>query len=110
MALIVASYEVSGSLPKTERYSMTSQIQRAAVSIAANVAEGSGRKTDREFARFVRIAAGSANELETLFLAAGAIGYLDQQSVAGIGKQIVAVRRQLAGLERRLLERTNGNS
>ena len=109
MELIVQSYALSRRLPKTERHAMSSQIQRAAVSVAANVAEGSGRKTDREFARFVRIAGGSANELETLFLAAQAIGYLDEEAVEQVGARIAAVRRQLTGLERRLLEQTTGD-
>ncbi len=66
--LVKQAYAFSAALPDTERYGLRSQIQRAAVSVPTNIAEGSGRGTDPSFLQFVRIAIGSLNELETLVL------------------------------------------
>jgi four helix bundle protein len=63
-------YVIAENLPSSEKYGLISQIQRAAVSIPANIAEGSKRTTDKDFAQFLNIAHGSAAELETLLLLA----------------------------------------
>ena len=57
-------YDVTRTLPREEQYGLTSQIRRCAASICANIAEGCGRGTARDFARFIQIALGSASELE----------------------------------------------
>lgn len=57
-------YRLTIDFPKSEQFGLTRQMRRAAVSIPANIAEGCGRETEREFQRFLHIAAGSANELE----------------------------------------------
>ena len=62
--LTLALYPVTGSFPRDEIYGLTAQIRRACSSIPANLAEGCGRNTDAELARFCSIAAGSASELE----------------------------------------------
>src|SRR3990172_8375827 len=62
--LALAVYKLTVTFPKDELYGLTSQIRRACVSIAANIAEGCGRSGDAEFARFLQIAMGSASELE----------------------------------------------
>ena len=62
--LTLELYTLSRRFPKEEIYSLTSQLRRAAVSIGANLAEGCGRRTSAELARFVRIAMGSASELD----------------------------------------------
>jgi len=63
-------------LPKEELFSLSDQMRRAAVSIPSNIAEGNGRQTTREFQQFLRIAKGSAAELETQLLICEKIGYL----------------------------------
>ena len=74
-AFVKAAYEFTALFPKSENYGLISQIQRAAVSIPANIAEDSARGTDREFNRFALISLGSAAELETLLLLASDVGY-----------------------------------
>ncbi len=97
-----ACYSATAGFPVTERYGLTAQLQRAAVSVAANIAEGAGRKSDREFIRFIRIARGSANEAETLLILAERLGYLSAPASGDLQQGFTAVKRQLAGLERKL--------
>ncbi len=66
--IVKATFKVSGFLPKTEKFGMISQMTRAAVSIPANIAEGSSRNSDNDYARFLQIALGSAFELQTYFV------------------------------------------
>lgn len=65
MQLVAEVYDTTSHLPDSERYGITSQLRRAALSIPANIAEGRGRKTTKDFLHFLRIADGSASEVET---------------------------------------------
>ena len=78
------------------------QLIRSVLSIASNIAEGSAKKSDREFARFVRIALGSATETENHLLVIGALQFMDAQSCARFEDEIADVRKMLTGLEKRL--------
>lgn len=83
-----------------ERYGLTSQIRRAAVSIPANVAEGAARNSSKEFAHFLSNAQGSASELETELLIAERLGYLGSNGYIAIRDELDSVGRMLVGLTR----------
>lgn len=70
MELTVCVYELTQSFPREELYGLTSQLRRASVSVASNIAEGRGRGTDGEFRQFLSIAQGSTYEVQTQLLVA----------------------------------------
>ena len=87
----LALYQATKALPKDELYGLRSQIRRSASSIGANLAEGCGRKGDREFGRFLSIALGSASELEYHLILAADLGYLDSRTGIGLGREVIEV-------------------
>ncbi|MBT8214843.1 MAG: four helix bundle protein [Acidimicrobiia bacterium] len=100
--LALGVYRVTEAFPKQERYGLTSQLRRAAVSVGANLAEGSGRYTDQDFRRFVGIARGSASELEFLLGIAKGLGLNDVDALNGLIRDTREVNRMLSGLRRAL--------
>jgi len=92
-----------------EVYGIRSQIQRAAVSIPANIAEGHARSSTREFLHHLSIARGSLAELETLLTLAEELKYCQPVEIAGVLRRCEEVSRMLSGLRRRLKERIAGN-
>jgi four helix bundle protein len=79
-------------------YGLTSQLRRAASSIGANLAEGCGRQTNPEFARFVKIAMGSASELDYHLLLSRDLGFLEDDSYERFSKALIEVRKMLTSL------------
>ena len=94
-------YEISGMLPDTEKFGLKSQIQRCSVSIPSNIAEGSGRTSDKEFLHFLNISQGSSYELETQLLLIQKIYLIDVDSIIIL---IQENQRMIAGLKRKLLK------
>jgi four helix bundle protein len=95
-------YEATASFPSEERFGLTSQIRRAATSIPINIAEGSGRVSKKDFAHFLHIAEGSANEIECELIIAKGLNYLPPNvceilidEVNEIKKMIVVFRSKL---------------
>jgi four helix bundle protein len=101
--LTVQLYRVTKAFPREEQYGLTSQIRRSAASICANIAEGCGRGTAREFARFIQIALGSASELEYHLVLALDLGLVSGDLHRQLETEVVDVKRMLSGLARRLV-------
>jgi four helix bundle protein len=100
--LTLAAYRATSNFPKQELYGMTSQIRRCAASIAANIAEGCGKRGNGEFQRFLNISTGSASELEYHFLLARDLGFIDGESYFALNEAVVEVKRMLAALARKV--------
>lgn len=98
MALVTEVYRITEEFPKSELFGLVSQIRRAAVSIPSNIAEGAGRSYDKEFIQFLYIALGSIAELETQFIIANNLAYVNMDLFNQINEKITLVRSQLLGL------------
>jgi four helix bundle protein len=101
-ALVLESYKVTNAFPRQEVFSMTSQIRRAAVSIAANISEGCGKQGNGEFQRFLGMAAGSASELEYHFLLSRDLGFIAEIEYERLNSHVIEVKRMLASLLRKV--------
>jgi len=96
--LVVEVYRATRNFPDDERYGLTSQLRRSAVSIPSNIAEGHGRATRGEYIQFLCHARGSLFELETQIAIAGQIGFLSTESVEHLTSGTAEVARILNGL------------
>ena len=97
-SLVLHVYSKTVDFPKTEVFGVTAQTRRAAVSIAANIAEGCARSGDKEFARFLSISLGSASELEYFSILIGDLGLLKRAEAAKICTDAAEIKRMLSGL------------
>lgn len=100
--LALAVYNATSTFPKTEAFGLTSQLRRAAVSIPANIAEGCGRSGEPELARFLRIALGSASELEYHLILSADLNYLNKSDSQVLSEQVTAIKRMLTSLIQKL--------
>src|SRR5216683_5456290 len=100
--LTLSVYKTSQAFPKEERFGLTSQIRRSSASIAADLAEGCGRRSDGEMARFVQIAMGSGAELSYHLLLARDLGLLRDSEYTKLNSNVNEVMRMLSGLSQRL--------
>jgi four helix bundle protein len=100
--LVEIVYSVTRSFPPEERYGLTSQSTRAALSVPANIAEGHSRGTRREYANFIAIARGSLMELETYMIIARRLGYLHGPAAESTLERIDELSRMLFVLRARL--------
>ena len=96
------AYQATVVFPKNEQFGLTSQIRRAAISIPANIAEGCGRGSDADFARFLQIAAGSANELEYHLLLACDLNFVPKTEHQNLSKRLIEIKKMLSGLIQKL--------
>lgn len=99
----VAVYRVTESFPKSELYGITAQIRKCAVSVASNIAEGSERNSDKEFARFLNIAKGSLAECETQCVISLKLGFLSEADYTIIHSMMAEIGKMLNGLSNKLV-------
>ena len=102
MKLTEDVYRITGTFPNKETYALASQLQRAAVSIPSNLAEGHARSSTKDYLRFISIAMGSLAELETQVELSARLLYIDQQKLAELLTTADEVGRMLQGLRRSL--------
>lgn len=107
MDLVIWVYKLTEYLPQEERFGLTSQMRRAAVSIPSNVAEGQRRKGRKEYSKFVTYAYGSGAELETQFEIVQRLGYLQGEQVVQVNALLIEVMKMLNGLIVSLEESVN---
>ena len=102
VSLVTEIYKTTHAFPADERFGLTSQIRRSVTSVPANIAEGWGRGSTKEYVQFLIIARGSLLELETHLIVSGNLGYLGQLQVTSAQKQIDEIGRMINSLIRSL--------
>lgn len=100
--LALAVYKASTHFPTAEKYGLTSQLRRAAVSVVANIAEGCGRSGEADFARFLDMAMGSASELECCLQLARDLQLLDPPEYRSLQESATELKRMLTSLIRKV--------
>ena len=105
MSVAEAVYKLALNFPKHEIYGLTSQIQRSATSVPANIAEGHARESTKDFLRFLSIAQGSLAQLETHLLLAQRFAYIDENDLEKIMQLTDETGKIVRGLQRSLRER-----
>ncbi len=93
---VAVVYQITAGFLESEKFGLTNQIRRAAVSIPSNIAEGSARHHSKDFIHFLRIADGSAAEVETQLIIASKLGFI--KSEEDLINKFVTIRKMLAGL------------
>jgi four helix bundle protein len=100
VAATIEVYRVTSLFPSEERFGLTQQVRRAAVSVPSNIAEGYGRGSRQDYARFLRVGRGSLYEVETQLQIAVRLGYLEDEAYREIRAKLSEAGRVLAGLIR----------
>ena len=103
--LVTKVYRFTRAFPSDERFGLTSQLRRAAVSVTANIAEGSGRSTNGEFANGLSVARGSAKEVATLSEVAFRLGFLTEGTSRETADEAEEISRMIYGLQQKLRRR-----
>jgi four helix bundle protein len=96
--LVMEIYSCTRSFSQEEMYGLIGQLRRAAISVPSNIAEGKGRRTDKEFLLFLHHARGSVFEMETQLTIAGLLGYIPENEVRRLGNSAGEIARMLSGL------------
>jgi four helix bundle protein len=101
--LVVEVYKHTNDFPDKERFCLISQINRSAVSVVSNIAEGAGRNSNKEFNNFLGIALGSSCELETQLIIANRLKYLKEENLNTIMNSITEIQKMISALKKNIL-------
>ncbi len=96
--LVTEIYEISAKFPSEEKFGLISQIRRAAVSIPSNIAEGNSRRSSADYIQFLKIARGSAAELETQIVISKNLGFIDDDKCDEFCEKITEIMKMMNGL------------
>jgi len=100
--LVTRIYQLTNTFPKNERFGLMSQMQRSAVSVPSNIAEGSAKTRNKDFARFLEISVGSLLELETELLIAHNLKYIDSMLFEEIQNEIIELQKMITVFKNKL--------
>ncbi|WP_293941877.1 MULTISPECIES: four helix bundle protein [unclassified Sphingobacterium] len=103
ITLVSDVYKVTATFPDRERFNLISQINRAAVSIPSNIAEGAGRNSDKEFVQFLAIAHASTYEVETQLIISKNLGYLSEEGLEGLLEKLEELQKMNYIFQQKLL-------
>ena len=106
MQLVKNVYSITKNFPREEQFSLTSQLRRAAISVPLNIAEGSAKRTKRDFAQSIRIALGSLMEVTTCLEIAREQNYIAETTLSEIKSNIETLYFKLIGLDKSLTRNT----
>ena len=107
MRLVRECYVLTRAFPDTERFGLTNQLRRASVSIPSNIAEGSSRKSRKEFSHFLSIAIGSSFELETQLLIASKIKLIDVNFYTEVSQKLNHIQATLNSYQKKIIQSVN---
>lgn len=101
--LVKEIYEITSDFPESEKFGLTSQIRRCAVSIPSNIAEGSGRGSDSDFGNFLNYSIGSSFELETQLILANDLKLISDEKFENLIQEINEMQRMLIGFKNKIV-------
>ena len=105
MQLVMDMYDLVDKFPANEKYSLSSQVIKSVISIPSNIAEGASRESEKDFARFLEIALGSAFELETQTIIASKRKYIDENNSDETIKKIISLQKRIYTFRKKVLNK-----
>lgn len=95
-------YQLTYKFPESEKYGLSDQLRRSAVSVPSNIAEGHARRNDKEFSYFIRVVLGSCAELDTQLIIASELDYISRDTADTFSNRTIEIRKMALGLLKRL--------
>ncbi|MFN0082879.1 MAG: four helix bundle protein [Ferruginibacter sp.] len=102
--LSVMVYKITANFPAEQKFGLVSQLRRATISIASNIAEGASRNSDKEFLHFLSLSTGSAFEIETQLIIATKLNFVDQNQLENLLKQLTEIQKMIYSFSKKLKE------